>query len=303
MRRTRLLVPSIVGALLVPLVTLHAQGDRQRVDTTFTFDRGGSVRLGIVSGEIRVVAGSANEVRIVATIERGRFETSFSRSSVSIEARSVNGRMGATRIEMTVPVGTRLRANSVSGDVTVRGTQAEVEVSAVSGDVTIEDAANSVHVGAVSGDLQVTTVRGRVELSTVSGELRVRGVEGDLGAESVSGSIDVRDARVRTLRTQSVSGDVTYDGAFARDGDYRFNSHSGSILFSLPANAGADLEMETFSGRISSDFPVTLQPGESVGRRGRRMQFTLGAGGTRISAETFSGNITIRRSAARDNEE
>ncbi|MDH5235941.1 MAG: DUF4097 domain-containing protein, partial [Gemmatimonadota bacterium] len=133
--------------------------------------------------------------------------------------------------------------------------------------------------------------------------LRVRGVEGDLGAESVSGSIDVRDARVRTLRTQSVSGDVTYDGAFARDGDYRFNSHSGSILFSLPANAGADLEMETFSGRISSDFPVTLQPGESVGRRGRRMQFTLGAGGTRISAETFSGNITIRRSAARDNEE
>jgi DUF4097 and DUF4098 domain-containing protein YvlB len=303
MRPTRLFLVGAAGALLLPLAALHAQGERQRVDTSFTFDRGGSVRLGIVSGEIRVVAGSTNEVRISASIDRGRFETSFSRTSISIEARSINNRMGETRIEMTVPVGTRVRAASVSGDVTVRGTQSEVEVSVVSGNVTIEDAASSVHAGTVSGDLELIKVSGRLELSTVSGDLRARDVEGDLGAESVSGNVEVRDARVRTLRGSSVSGDITYAGTFARDGDYRFNSHSGSILFSLPANAGANLEMETFSGRINSDFPVTLQPGESVGRRGRRMQFTLGAGGTRISAETFSGDITIRRTAARDEEE
>lgn len=303
MRLTRLLFLGGALSLLPPLSMLHAQGTRQRVDTSFTFDRGGSVRLGIVSGEIRVVAGTGSEVRISATIERGRFETSFSRSSISIEAKSVNNRMGDTRIELTVPVGTRVRANSVSGDVTVRGTQDEVEVSAVSGDVTVEDAAKLVHLGTVSGDLVVTRGSGRLELSTVSGDLRVLGMSGDLTAESVSGSLEVRDAKARTLRSSTVSGDITYDGTFDRDGDYRFNSHSGDILFSLPANAGANLEMETFSGRISSDFPVTLQPGENVSRRSRRMQFTLGGGGTRISAETFSGNITIRRTSARDNEE
>jgi hypothetical protein len=33
------------------------------------------------------------------------------------------------------------------------------------------------------------------------------------------------------------------------------------------------------------------------------MEFTLGAGGSRISAETFSGNITIRRLGASGNRE
>ena len=268
MRFTRFFIAVAAGVACLPLGAAQAQDGRQRVDTTFAFERGGSVTLGIVSGEIRVTAGSANEIRIVASIERGRFETAFSRSRASVVARSVNGRMGETRIEVTAPVGTRVRANSVSGDITVRGTRGEVEVATVSGDVLVSD------------------------------------VSGDVSVGSVSGRVTIREARVRTLRASSVSGDISYDGLFDREGSYRFNSHSGSVHFSLPADAGATLELETFSGRISSDFAVTLQPGETVGQRKRRMQFSIGAGsGVRISAETFSGNITIRRAAPRGTEE
>lgn len=304
MRLTRLFIAGTAGALLLPISAARSQDGLQRVDTTFAFDRGGSVNLGIVSGEIRVMTGSANVIRVVASIERGRFETSFGRSRVSIEARSVNNRMGDTRIEVTVPVGTRVRANSISGDITVRGTQDEVEIGTVSGDVTLSEGAKVVRVSTISGTLDLSQLSGRIEASAVSGTVRIADVSGELGVESVSGRVVVREARVRRLRASSVSGELTFDGAFDRDGDYRLNSHSGSILFSLPENAGATLELETFSGRISSDFPVTLQPGETAGRRNRRMQFTIGrAGGARISAETFSGNITIRRAAARGTEE
>ena len=55
-------------ALLSPPRTAHAQVTRQRVDTAFAFDRGGSVSLSLVSGEIRVVAGTTNEIRISATV-------------------------------------------------------------------------------------------------------------------------------------------------------------------------------------------------------------------------------------------
>ncbi|MCE9602912.1 MAG: DUF4097 domain-containing protein [Gemmatimonadetes bacterium] len=293
----------VLGALLLPLSALPAQVSRQRVDTSFTFDRGGSVNLGLVSGEIRVRTGTGNEIRILATIERGRLETSFSRGLVSIEARSVNNRMGATLYELTVPAGTRVTASSVSGDIIVRGTGSEVEAHSVSGQLTVEDANGVVELESVSGDIMLTKASGRIDLSTVSGEMDLTDVSGDLDAESVSGNLVARRSRLRGLRTETVSGDVSYDGSFANDGDYRLNTHSGDVMLTIPPNGNASLELETWSGNIASDFPLTLQPGQDVGRRNRRMQFNIGSGGGRVSAETFSGNITIRRAPARGTEE
>lgn len=297
---TRRFVRSItLAALILPLGALQAQVSRQRVDTSFTFDRGGSVNLSLVSGEIRVLTGTGNEIRILATIERGRLETSFSRGQVSIEARSVNSRMGATRYELTVPAGTRVTASAVSGEILVRGTGTEVEAHTVSGEIMVEDANGVVELESVSGDIMLTKASGRIDLSTVSGEIDLTDVSGDVGAESVSGSIVVRRSRLRAFRTETVSGDVSYDGTFSADGDYRLNTHSGDVMLTIPANGNAALELETWSGNIASDFPLTLQPGQDVGRRNRRMQFNIGTGGGRVSAETFSGNITIRRALAR----
>ena len=293
----------VLGALLLPPGALQSQLSRQRVDTSFTFDRGGNVSLGLVSGEIRVLTGPGNEIRVLATIERGRLETSFSRGHVSIEARSVNGRMGETRYELTVPAGTRVTASSVSGGILVRGTGGEVEAHSVSGAITVEGATGVVELESVSGDIMLTKASGRLDLSTVSGEMDLTDVSGDLDAESVSGSIIARRSRLRGFRSETVSGDVSYDGAFSRDGDYRLNTHSGDVILTIPANGTASLELETWSGNIASDFPLTLQPGQDVGRRNRRMQFNIGTGGGRVSAETFSGNITIRRAPARGTEE
>jgi hypothetical protein len=61
--------------------------------------------------------------------------------------------------------------------------------------------------------------------------------------------------------------------------------------------------VQTFSGEVNSDFPMTLQPGSRSGNRGRGMQFTIGGGGARISAQTFSGDITIERSSGSNREE
>lgn len=299
MRTTILLRGALLGALL-PLGALHAQVSRQRVDTSYVFEKGGQVRLALVSGEIRVTTGTGNEIRIVATIERGRLEASLGRSRVSIEARSVGGRMGRTRYELTVPVGTRVSASSVSGEISVTGTTTEVEVESVSGDILVEDGAGIVDAESVSGNVDLRRVSGRINASSVSGVIDIDQASGDLEAETVSGGIAVRRGDLRMMRAEAVSGDLIYDGSLARDGDYRFNSHSGDVRVSVPSNGGAVLDLETWSGNIASDFPLTLQPGDNVGGRRRSMQFTIGGGGARISAETFSGNITIRRAPARN---
>ena len=53
--------------------------------------------------------------------------------------------------------------------------------------------------------------------------------------------------------------------------------------------------MSTWNGTVDSDFTITLKPGDhdiSV-TRSKRYVFDIGGGGARISAETFSGDITI----------
>ncbi len=299
----RHLTRAALGALL-PALALQAQVERQRVDTSFAFERGGSVQLSLVSGEIRVMTGTTNEIRIFATIERGRLETSLSRSRVTIEARSINNRLGAGRYEITVPPGTRVDAGAVSGDVSIRGTGAEVDAHSVSGSVVVEDANGTIDIGSVSGDVDLIRVGGRVDVSTVSGEIQVDGATGDYEANTVSGTITIRRGKLRSFRTETVSGDVNYDGSIDANGDFHLNTHSGDVMIALPANAGAALELETWSGTITSDFPLTLQPGDNLGRRNRRMTFNIGQGGARLSAQTFSGDIAIRRAPpARTNEE
>jgi hypothetical protein len=64
----------------------------------------------------------------------------------------------------------------------------------------------------------------------------------------------------------------------------------------IPADAGAIVSLETFSGNVDSDFPVTLESGRSRSGHESRFEFRVGKGGARIVAETFSGDIRIQRS-------
>jgi DUF4097 and DUF4098 domain-containing protein YvlB len=275
---------------------------RSVIDTTVAFTRGGVVDLSLISGEIRVVGWSRSEVKVSARSEgaRLRFEASPSRVALDVEhqGRRNHDDMDAT-YELSVPTGTRVLMRSVSGDLSARGAKGEVEARSVSGGVEIEDAGR-VSLESVSGDVRAARVNGEARAHSVSGEVTVTDVSGDLDVESVSGDVTLRGTRARVARVETVSGDVTYDGSVDPAGRYDFNSHSGTLRLVLPSNTNATLALQTFSGEIDSAFPLTVRPaGEDRGRRqGRRMEFTLGSGGPRITAETFSGEIVIQRAGS-----
>jgi hypothetical protein len=70
------------------------------------------------------------------------------------------------------------------------------------------------------------------------------------------------------------------------------------VTLTIPPTSSARFSLETFSGEVESDFPFTLQPNRQR-RQGQRLEFTVGAGEARVSAESFSGGIVIRRATAR----
>jgi hypothetical protein len=137
-------------------------------------------------------------------------------------------------MEVRVPKGMRVTANSVSGDVRVSGMEGVVRAGSVSGDVRMEQLkATSVRASSVSGDVDVIidnlTGDGMLNFSSVSGNVTVelpKGLDADVSMRSVSGSLDSDfpltlngrvsrssiNARIgkggRELDVHTVSGDV-----------------------------------------------------------------------------------------------
>lgn len=268
---------------------------QSRIDTTFAFNRTGVVDLTQISGDVIVTAWDREEARVRAYAERGSIRSSLSSSRLSLEVESVRGRVGDSKFEVSVPVGVRVIARSTSGDVSVRGTRGAVEARSTSGDVVVTDAIDRIVLESVSGDVRASQLSGQVHAEAVSGTIEMRDANGEIRAETTSGDISLTRVTSRSVTASTVSGEVEYDGTIDTDGRYDFRSHSGDVRLEIPDNASAQVTVETFSGSLDSEFALTLQPGQRSTGRPRRFEFTLGGGGARISAESFSGDVVLVR--------
>ena len=268
-----------------------------RLDTTFAFGARGSGEISIPSGDIIVRAWTEPRVRVRAATERGTVRAEGTSSYFSLGLRGQYNRSTDARFEVWVPVGTRLRATTQSGNVSIAGTKAEVEVGTQSGDIELDDVGERIAVNVLSGDVSMRRVAGDVRVSAVSGDIDLTDATGDVEVSSVSGDIVLRGVTSRRVRTKTTSGDVTYDGSIDPAGRYDFGSHSGEVDVLLPANASTQVSVATFSGGIVSDFPITLSSGtHDIGITStKRFTFNIGKGEARLTAESFSGDVTIRQ--------
>ncbi|MBX6722469.1 MAG: DUF4097 family beta strand repeat protein [Dactylosporangium sp.] len=294
LQRAAAVPPLVLLLALAPPVAAQREAVQSRIDTTVALEKGGTVELSLVSGEIRVDSWDRNEVRVKAFTERGILRFDASASRVSLGVRSNRGEMGDTRYEVTIPEAAHLVARSVSGSISAQG-GSDVDLHSVSGDIELRDAGGRTTIESISGTVHVAALRGPVEASTVSGDLELSDLTGDVEARTTSGDIVLRGVRSSYVRAETVSGDTRFAGAIDPKGTYRFRTHSGDIRLALPP-VGATVSLQTFSGEVESEYPMTLT---STNRREReRMELTINGGGARVSAETFSGDITIERASS-----
>lgn len=258
------------------------------LDTTVTFDARGTVMVTCPQGAVIVTGSDRNEIRVRARTESGAIRFTSNGTRATLEPASGRG-CNDGRFEITVPAGARVSARSWSGSVSVKGVHGDVETRTQSADVDIRDAGR-IDVESLSGDVTIQVVNGESMIHTVSGDIALGAARGDVEIETVSGDIDLQDVVAKQIRTHTTSGDVDFSGQILPDGRYEYNTHSGEIRLALPADVGAQLSVATFNGGIESDFPITLRAGD---HENKRLNFTLGQGTARISAETFSGDITL----------
>jgi DUF4097 and DUF4098 domain-containing protein YvlB len=270
---------------------------RARLDTTVRLSGRAEVNLSLVDGRITVRGWDRSEAHVRAESESGdiRFESSGSRLELRQERRARHS--DDARYDVSVPYGTRVVMRSTSGDLSATEVRGEVEAHTTSGNLRIEGASGRTLFESISGDVEGRRLTGPVRGQAISGSVSLEQITGDVEVETVSGEIAVNQARGSFVRLETTSGDLDFSGPFDRSGRYEFNSHSGSITLGLPSDVGARVSVETFSGELDTAFPLTLTPTTGDGRP-RHFEFTLGGGGARVTAQSFSGDINLRRSGA-----
>jgi len=295
-----------------------AQNQEQRVTRTLEIGPEGELSVSNIFGNIHVEATTGEQVTIEAVkrlhgdaepalLDRVEIDINHTGRRVRIETRHQGGRGGGHHREhdshggvsidyrVSVPVGTEIEIQTVSGDVTVRGVDGEARVGSVQGTVDVSDLRALASAKSVSGDVTVKRARSDddVEISSVSGEVFVDDIAAEeLTISSVSGDVRLVQASCEEGEFSTVSGDVRYTGRITKGGRYELKTHSGDIVMTIDDDVGFELEASTFSGDIESDFPMRL---ETEGRHRRNLEAVFGDGSANIEATTFSGDIELRK--------
>src|SRR5262249_17285100 len=148
-----------------------------------------------------------------------------------------------------------------------------VQAAQVDGDLSIDTG---------SGPVKVSQVKnGRLSIDTGSGDVTGTDLQGqEVSIDTGSGEIMLTTLRSPRVSLETGSGPVTAD-LQDQIHDLQVETGSGDISIKAPPTLGAEVEIETSSGEIETDFPL------QVTRQGRdHLTGRIGDGKGTIGIET-----------------
>jgi len=312
MKRTGWLAVSL---LLVFSLAAAKEKYEEKFAKTVALAKDGKVDISNISGDITVLIWNQDQVKIEAlkvseasSLEKAkenaskvtievvpegsllRIETKYPKSEKHWGGESIDV---SVDYKLWIPEKASIKANNVSGDITAEAIGGAAALKAVSGDIQLTKAAGGADCNSVSGNVTVANVTGSAFLKSVSGDVKATSVKGSVEAESVSGDVElVEISEASTVRVKALSGEVLYRGGISKQGNYSFKSHSGSVVLYIPADSAFDLEAETFSGGIESDFEIKVMGKVSP----KELSGSVNGGGAVLKVSAFSGDVKLKKS-------
>lgn len=193
--------------------------------------------------------------------------------------------------DITVPVGTQVSVETVSGMVSVDEHEGDLNVQTTSGSVGVRNQAGDVETETVSGQIVLDNIEGAAGAHTVSGRILASGEGSLLDLSTTSGQILASDFEAEEIRAESVSGSLELGGGFTT---LEASTTSGSVNISTD-DPFELLSVETVSGRIDASVPdgVYNITGESVSGSRNFDVSTASDADSRIDVNTTSGGVSI----------
>lgn len=303
--------------------TVALEGGGSTVEVEVVRRGGDAGRLRIEQGAIR----GRETLRVVYPSERVTFDGMSGSTEIRVrdDGTFFDGESGSGRrvrisdaggglaasadLRIRVPAGRSVAVYLAAGEVTVSnvdgeliletgsapvrtsGTRGTLQIDVGSGHVEVTDAEGDVSIDTGSGSVSATRVRGAaLQIDTGSGSVTAADVSvSDISIDTGSGGVEVTSASARQVLIDTGSGSVEVTLTTNPD-DVAIDTGSGSVTVTVPAAFGAEVNLETASGEIELDFPVTTNHFERD-----HLQGVIGGGGGRLTIDTGSGSIRIIR--------
>lgn len=241
---------SLTAALALATTAASAKVT-EKFAQTYPLEANGSIHLENVNGSVEIVAWDKAEVSLVAE-KSAKNEEGLKRMTLKIES-SPRRLSIKTEHQKMWKFWDNMNAQ-------VRYTLM------VPAGVTLED------IDVVNANIHVKGLKGPVNLDAVNGSIEAEGLVSAGQFDTVNGSIKVSYASVASRPNISL------------------DTINGSCTLKLPADAAFDLDAETVNGRISCDFPITL---EKTGRN--ELRGAVNGGGAKVDLESVNGGLSVEK--------
>ena len=213
---------------------------------------------------------------------------------VEVESNHVNPMSGKSDLEVFVPAGSSLAIEGFAATIIVSGVTGSVKAETVNGSITATGAAKGVDLESVNGAIDVTKASGRLKAEAVNGTVTIRDSSGELEASTVNGKLLVTGGSFDRAALESVSGGIRFEAGLGARATFSAETVSAAVDLLLPAGFGADFSVSTFSGAITNELGPAAEK-TNQWTPSKELTFTTGSGGARVSVETLSGAINIRK--------
>ena len=283
----RALNPARVSALtlvIAGLILAASPAQADRMEKHFAVQNKPKITVRNSNGRIQVKAWTKSEVQVAWTNASGKtvVETESAGNRVEVVTRETQEGLSEedckTDFEITVPVESELNVRTDSGNVTV---------DSVHGDMTFDT---------VGANLQLSDVNGYLMVKTIDGSLLCTRCSGKLEANSISGNVQMVQPALDSVRVQTSSGNIFFDGSFLSRGIYIMKNFSGAIEVHFASSDSFDVNATSLKGDVINQAtfkPDTHGSSHPASRFGHSLFGTMNEGHAKVELSSFSGTIKI----------
>ena len=275
---------SALGAVMAGFILAASPAQADRIEKHFAVQSKPKITVRNSNGRIQVKAWTKPEVLVAWTSASGRtvVETELAGNRVEVATQFNGDGTSAddskTDFEITVPVESELSVRTDSGNVTV---------DSVHGDMTFDT---------VGANLQLSDVNGYMVVKTIDGSLVCNRCSGKLEANSISGNVQMIQPTLDSVRVQTSSGNIFFDGSFLSRGIYIMKNFSGTIEVHFSSSDSFDVNASSLKGDVinqASFKPDSHGSPHTASKWGHSLFGTMNDGHAKVELSSFSGTIKI----------
>jgi len=271
----------LAAALLLPLA---APASAHRLEKHFFVQGRPVITVRNAHGRIEVKSWKKPEVVVVGTHSSDKMEVDTEQAGDRIEVLThvLTEKFMPAELQadyaLTVPEDSELRVRTDSG---------EVVVEHVSGDMTFDTVSANVQLQEVAGYLVIKTIGGSVVCARCTGRIDVN---------SISGDVRLLQPQLSSVRVQTSSGNIFFEGSFLPQGIYILKNYSGLIEVRFADTDSFDLSASSLYGHVENQ--ANVKP-DTHGQRHAPSHFAKGLFGTvneghaKVELSSFNGTIKI----------